>query len=149
MIADLEGGCRCAQVRYRVTELPSDAGWCHCRTCQLTSGAPAMAFATVHIAHWHLMSGEDSYVELPSSEFGCRGSCRQCGTPLTMRADFQPSTIDFTLATLDRPAEIAPAFHIFWRSRLPWFDQSDDLPRFEAFRPSTRGLDGTSPPAGD
>jgi hypothetical protein len=106
-----------------------------------------MAFATVHIEHWSLTSGEDRYVELPSSDFGCRGSCRKCGTPLTMRTDSQPSTIDFTLATLDRPAEITPGFHIFWRSRIPWFEPRDDLPRFEAFRPTARGLEGTCPSA--
>jgi len=28
-----------------------------------------------------------------------------------------------------------------------WFDPGDDLPRHEKFRPDTRGLEGTDPPA--
>ena len=37
----------CGTVRFRLASAPFDAGWCHCRTCQLNSGAPAMAFASV------------------------------------------------------------------------------------------------------
>jgi len=43
----MKGGCCCGAVRYHLASAPFDAGWCHCRTCQLNSGSPAMAFATV------------------------------------------------------------------------------------------------------
>ena len=51
-----------------------------------------------------------------------------------------------SIATLDQPDAIAPTFHIFWASKLAWFDPGDDLPKHERFRPDTRGLDGTEPP---
>ena len=41
------GGCLCGGVRYELASEPFDCGWCHCRTCQLYGGAPAMAFASV------------------------------------------------------------------------------------------------------
>jgi hypothetical protein len=37
----------CGSVRYELKSDPFDCGWCHCRTCQLNSGAPAMVFASV------------------------------------------------------------------------------------------------------
>jgi hypothetical protein len=37
----------CGAVRYELLSDPFDCGWCHCRTCQLNSGAPAMAFASI------------------------------------------------------------------------------------------------------
>ena len=43
----LTGGCMCGAVRYELKSEPFDCGWCHCRTCQLNSGAPAMVFASV------------------------------------------------------------------------------------------------------
>jgi len=46
-MAGLSGGCLCGAVRYELQSAPFDCGWCHCRTCQLNSGAPAMVFATV------------------------------------------------------------------------------------------------------
>jgi hypothetical protein len=141
---DWTGGCLCGAVRYRLVSEPFDAGWCHCRTCQLNSGAPAMAFASVAADDWRIEQGEPRRVK--SSAFGHRLSCATCGTPLAMRVDHQPETVDFSIATLDDPGRIAPGFHIFWASRVKWFDPGDDLPRHDRFRPYTRGLDGTEPP---
>jgi len=64
-----------------------------------------------------------------------------------MEVDHQPETADFSVATLDHPEAIAPGFHIFWGSKIDWFDPGDHLPRHEKFRPDTRGLEGTEPPA--
>ena len=58
----------------------------------------------------------------------------------------QPETVDFPIATLDAPGAIAPEFHIFWGSKVAWFNPGDDLPRHDQFRPNTRGLQGTAPP---
>ena len=138
------GGCLCGEVRYRLASAPYDAGWCHCRTCQLNSGAPAMAFASVAAGDWRIEKGEPRRAR--SSSFGHRLSCGTCGTPLAMRVDHQPETVDFSIATLDHPGAIAPGFHIFWASKIAWFDPRDDLPRHERFRPDTRGLEGTEPP---
>jgi hypothetical protein len=57
-----------------------------------------------------------------------------------MHVKHQPNTIDFTIASLDAPEAVAPAFHIFFGSRIPWFDCADSLPRHTAFRPDTPGL---------
>ena len=39
---DLEGGCFCGAIRYKVEGPPLDAGYCHCRMCQRTTAAPAV-----------------------------------------------------------------------------------------------------------
>ncbi|MES2443920.1 MAG: GFA family protein [Pseudomonadota bacterium] len=142
----LVGGCLCGAVRYRLASEPFDAGWCHCRTCQLSSGSPAMAFATVPAGDY-LVANPDTIASVASSSFGRRSFCRQCGTPLTISVDHQPETIDFSLATLDEPQRVPPAFHIFYASRIDWAKAADDLPRHDRFRPDTRGLSGTEPPA--
>jgi len=63
-----------------------------------------------------------------------------------MKVDHQPETVDFSVVTLDRPGAVAPGFHIFWASKVPWFEPKDELPRHDKFRPDTRGLEGTEPP---
>ena len=143
---NLTGGCLCGAVRFRLKSAPSDAGWCHCRTCQLNSGSPAMAFASVPEGDWIAEEGADQIRKVSSSSFGHRGHCGACGTPLYMKVDHQPETVDFSIATLDQPEAVAPGFHIFWSSRVAWFDPGDDLPRHERFRPVTRGLEDTEPP---
>ena len=147
MTNSLTGGCACGAVRYALKSAPFDAGWCHCRSCQLNSGAPAMMFASVKAGNLVFTCGEDSVRRFKSSSFGHRLFCGACGTPIAMQVDHQPETIDFSVSTLEAPGAIAPGFHIFWASRVPWFDPGDDLPRFDRFRPDTRGLEGTEPPA--
>ena len=142
-----EGGCACGSVRYRLASDPFDAGWCHCRTCQLVSGAPAMVFASVPAGDLVFIEGADRVKRFQSSCFGHREHCGDCGTPLTMKVDHQPETVDFTVATLDEPDQVLPGFHIFHASRIAWFETNDDLPRHDRFRPDTRGLEGTEPPA--
>lgn len=142
----LEGGCACGAVRYRLDAEPWDAGWCHCRTCQLNSGAPAVAFATVKRTDFIWTRGEDRLRSFASSGFGRRTFCGDCGTPLMVAVDHQPDTHDFSIATLDAPERVPPRFHIFWGSKVAWFLPNDDLPRYAKFRPDTVGLSGTEPP---
>ena len=143
----LTGGCMCGSVRYELRSGPFDCGWCHCRTCQLNSGAPAMVFASVPVGDLVWTRGPDKVRSVASSTFGHRTFCGECGTPFLMEVDHQPETIDLSVATLDEPEAVEPGFHIFWRSRIGWFELADDLPRHEQFRPDTRGLEGTAPPA--
>ena len=143
----LTGGCMCGAVRYELKSDPFDCGWCHCRTCQLESGAPAMAFASVRNGDWRITDGADKAKRIRSSSFAERLFCGECGTPLAIDYDIQPETFDFSVVTLDDSAAIAPEFHIFWGSKVPWFNPADDLPRHDKFRPDTRGLEGTEPPA--
>jgi hypothetical protein len=134
----LGGGCFCGAIRCLLNAEPFDAGYCHCRNCQMASGASVLAFATVPIDAFQVTRGAPA--RYPSSNFGERWFCRDCGTPLAIRVDFQPDTLDFTIASLDEPARVEPGFHIFTRSKVPWFAISDSLPRHEQFRAHTRGL---------
>ena len=147
MSGHLQGGCACGAVRYEVRGEAWDAGWCHCRICQLNSGAPAMAFASARTGDFVFARGEDQVRSFPSSSFGHRLFCGACGTPLGMKVNHQPHTIDFSIATLDRPDALPPGFHIFWSSKVSWFDPGDELPRHDRFRPATVGLNGAEPPA--
>ena len=136
----------CGAVRYQLKSEPYDSGWCHCRTCQLFSGAPAMAFACVPREDFMWTEGEKRVRWVETSSFGRRAFCSECGSPLQVQVDHQPETLDFPIVTLDRPDTVAPEFHIFWSSKVTWFNPDDDLPRHDRFRPNTRGLDGTEPP---
>jgi hypothetical protein len=140
------GGCMCGTVRYQLNSAPFDCGWCHCRTCQLNSGAPAMAFASVTIGDWVPTAGIELIRTVTTSSFGHRAFCNECGAPLYVHVDHQPDTVDFSVVTLDDPGVVEPEFHIFWGSKVPWFNPTDALPKHDKFRPDTRGLEGAEPP---
>ena len=145
-MARASGGCLCGSVRFELLSEPFDCGWCHCRTCQLFGGAPAMPFATVPAGDFAWTDGQEKVRSFQSSNFGRRSFCGECGTPLMVEVDHQPETVDFPVVTLDKPESTLPQFHIFWGSRVGWFDPGDQLPRHQQFRPGTRGLEGTEPP---
>lgn len=106
-----------------------------------------MVFASVPHDDFVITDGSTKIDRFDSSSFGHRLFCGECGTPLAMRVNHQPETVDFSVATLDDPGAVPPGFHIFYSSRVPWFETGDDLPRHEKFRPDTRGLGGTEAPA--
>ena len=145
-MAEMTGGCLCGTVRYELKSAPFDCGWCHCRTCQLSSGTPAQAFASVKRGDWIATAGADSIRAVQSSSFGQRYFCGNCGTPLYVTVDHQPETLDFSVVTLDDPDAVPHEYHIFWSSKIGWFNLDDDLPRHDRFRPGTTGLSGTEPP---
>lgn len=139
-VPDLTGGCLCGTVRYRLASAPFDAGWCHCRTCQLNSGSPAMAFASVPVADYVVTAGAARLATVKSSAVGLRKFCSECGTPMLMQLGCQPQTVDLSLATLDRPEAVPPQFHIFYASRIAWAASGDGLPRHPTVRPRNGGL---------
>lgn len=105
-----------------------------------------MVFATVPVDDLVWTKGAENVKSVASSGFGHREFCGACGTPFLMRVNHQPETVDFSVATLDAPDDVAPGYHIFWGSKIGWFNLADDLPRYDKFRPDTRGLEGTEPP---
>jgi hypothetical protein len=105
-----------------------------------------MAFASVPDGDLIWTRGAEKVKSVPSSSFGHREFCSECGTPFLMKVNHQPETVDFSVVTLDDPKVVAPGFHIFWSSKIGWFEPGDELPRHEKFRPDTRGLEGTEPP---
>ena len=72
-----------------------------------------MVFSTVRTGDFAFVKGAEHVRTFESSSFGRRQYCGLCGTPLTIRVDYQPETVDFPVATLDEPDRVAPGFHIF------------------------------------
>jgi hypothetical protein len=121
-----EGGCLCGATRYRLSGPTIDAGYCHCRLCQRSSGAPVMAWATFERTDFCYTAGKPATYR--SSPHGLREFCAICGSQLVFRRPGE-TTVDVTMASLDDAAAITPEYHIWTSSRIAWFDTQDDLPR--------------------
>jgi hypothetical protein len=128
-----QGGCSCGAVRHEVRGPLTDCGYCHCRMCQMASGAPVLVFASAPFDAFTTTRGAQRTRR--SSSFGERWHCAECGTPLAMRVDDEPDIIDVAVVTLDEPALVAPHFHIWTESAIDWFRTDDALMRFPKARP--------------
>jgi hypothetical protein len=122
-----DGGCACGALRFSANADPLDAGYCHCRICQRTTGAPVLAWASFPVSSFTYTRGEPSLY--PSSNHGHRELCAQCGTQIAYR-DNVATTVDVNVGSLDEPERITPTCHIWCESQIPWLTIEDDLPRF-------------------
>ena len=133
----LEGGCLCGAIRYRISAEPIDAGYCHCRMCQRSTGAPVVPWLTVAREGFAWTRGEPAvYRSSPEAE---RLFCRTCGTQMVFRALAEPDLLDVTLASLEDPEPVRPDHHSWTSSRIAWFETRDDLPRHPEADPDLTG----------
>jgi hypothetical protein len=132
---NLEGGCACGTIRYKLTASPLIVNACHCRDCQRLTGGPFV------INMWI----ERKFVEtgpLAPKSFRLAGGsgkhndvffCENCGTTLWSRYDIVPGECLFVRAgTLDNPDAVKPDVHIYTRSKLPWLDLPEGVPAFQS-----------------
>ncbi|HLF24179.1 MAG TPA: GFA family protein [Burkholderiales bacterium] len=129
IVEALSGGCLCEAVQYRITLPLLDAGYCHCRLCQKSSGAPVLVWLTVPVQGFSYTKGVP--VTFRSSSYSQREFCGGCGTQLVFRKSSMPKTVDVTVASLADPSRVAPEYHIWRHSRIGWFDTADWLPRHD------------------
>ena len=127
------GGCLCGAIRYAAGAEPVDTGYCHCRLCQRSTGAPVLAWASFPVDVFSYTLGAPARYQ--SSPHGHREFCSECGTQIAYRDSENARTVDVNTGSLDDPDRLAPRCHIWHASRLSWFDTADDLPRFEASKP--------------
>jgi len=132
----VEGGCLCGAVRFRIGAPPLRSGYCHCRFCQLNSGAPVVAWAEVPIEAFAYLAGEPGV--FVSSSWGQREFCAACGSFLVYRDRRRATSVSINTASLDDPAACPPTHHLFVSRRIPWFETADDLPRYDEGAPPSR-----------
>ena len=119
------GGCQCGARRYALYAEPYRVHLCHCRMCQKAVGGPFAALAVVKLGDFAWTRGAPGIFN--GSPRVARGFCPDCGTPLTFQ-DLDADRINFTIASLDRPAGVALEFQMGIESRLPWVETLPGLP---------------------
>ena len=135
----LEGGCFCGKVRYRADEHTDSVSHCHCEHCRRASGGTVVTWVEVPRAGFQ-WTGEPPAVHAHESDWPTgitRTFCGSCGTSITYERDGS-EYLDVTAASLDDPESVAPAHHVYTKSRISWFDMADELPRHERGRPESR-----------
>ncbi len=128
----------CGAVRYEATGTSFGVGHCHCRSCRKHNGAAVVTLAGFTVDQV-TFSGDERNIYRSSPGVG-RAFCGKCGTPLTWEGDGGElgPIIEFHISTFDNPDVLVPTDHAFDDERIPWFDISDSLPRYE-------GRPGNSP----
>jgi len=119
------GGCLCGSIRYRASEAPAYASYCHCSMCRKASGAPFTGFAEFPIGVLEWIQGQPS--QYGSSNGVIRRFCDNCGSSLTFESD---GIVFVTQGSLDFPERVDFDCHAYTNSRLPGMELADGLPQF-------------------
>jgi hypothetical protein len=135
MVSDLEGGCACGAVRYRLSSPPMFVHCCHCRDCQRQTGSAFVLNALIETDRIALLAGEPVPVRVPtdSGRPHVIDRCPACQTALWSDYGGRPALRFVRVGTLDEPAALPPDVHIFTRSKLPWVRLPEGVPAFEVY----------------
>jgi hypothetical protein len=134
-MADLEGGCSCGAVRYRLKGAPMFVHCCHCLDCQRQTGSAFVLNALIETDRIEHLSGEPVAVSMPTDS-GRPHDIYRCPTCLTaVWSDYgrRPALRFVRVGTLDDPTALAPDVHIFTRSKQPWVGLPAGVPAVEVY----------------
>lgn len=129
---EIEGGCNCGSVRYRVAVAPLAVAVCHCSNCRRQSGS-AFSVNIVVRADAMEMAGELTTYEDRDTESGApvlRQFCATCGSPIRSLSTAAPRIAIVKAGTADDPGRFTPAVHVWTASALPWVEIPAGLPQF-------------------
>ena len=144
---ELEGGCTCGQVRYRLTRSPITVHCCHCRWCQRETGTAFALNAMIETEAVNLTSGRPERVLTPSHSG--KGQtvvrCPNCHIAVWSHYAGAGDLLSFVrVGTLDNPDALPPDIHIFTASKQPWVILPPDKPAFEVYYKGSEQLSAAS-----
>lgn len=130
---DLEGGCYCKAIRYKVEAEPVFKGQCHCRECQYSSGGGANIIMAVPESGFTYTAGAPKAFQRKDLENPVtREFCAECGTQLVSKAPSLPGTVIIKVGTLDDPSQYgAPQVAIYTIDKQSFHHIPEGLPSFE------------------
>lgn len=122
-MSDIEGGCACGAIRFKIQGEPMGGGVCHCRSCQYATGGPPNYVLLAPKGGFSVTKGQPK-VHTTTAESGNRvdrAFCPECGTPLYTAID--GDTLPFIpvkVGALDDPSNFTPGMHLFMDEAQPW-----------------------------
>jgi hypothetical protein len=126
----IEGRCYCGAAAFEVRGPFAYALNCHCSQCRRVTGAAFKSFAGVARERLRVTRGEMLVVGDAAANHDCH--CARCGSWL-FSVVRDGAFAHVAMGALEGDPGIRPTAHIFVGSKAPWFEITDDLPRFEGF----------------
>jgi hypothetical protein len=123
------GACLCGAVEF-AARLPSKwVAHCHCSMCQRAHGAAFVTWVGIANENFELRDPSGLLRWFASSPPAQRGFCARCGSSLFFRSAQWPGETHIARANFRDPVDREPQAHVFYDTRVPWFQVHDDLPK--------------------
>jgi hypothetical protein len=130
--AEWTGRCACGALSWRASAEPTLQGFCHCRSCQRTSGGGHVGFLCFPESAVTIEGERRAYTRpggsgRPASRF----ACPTCLAVVYGTAEVMPGLLNIYAGSLDDSARFKPTMAIFVSEKPPWDDVSRNLTCFE------------------
>lgn len=114
-----EGGCRCGEVRIRVTKPPLLSGACHCTGCQRMTASAYSLTISLPADGLEVVAGEPVIGGLhgPDSR---HFHCPRCKSWMFTRAEGFDWFVNLRPSMLDEHGWFVPYVELWTREKLPW-----------------------------
>ena len=132
----LEGGCACGALRYRMMSRPLFVHCCHCHWCQRESGASFALNALIEADRVLLLKGEVDVVDTPSNSGKGQkiARCSKCRVAVWSNYAGAGDAVRFVrVGTLDDPDRLPPDIHIFTASKQAWVVLAPNTPAVDEY----------------
>lgn len=123
------GRCLCGETRW---EYDGEATWCcycHCDDCRRNCAAPVVAWLGVPLRNFRWTAAQPRTFN--SSKGVHRHFCATCGSPMGFEADHYAGGMHLYAGSLEDPSDFKPTFHVNYKSKLPWLELNDNLPKYD------------------
>ncbi len=130
---DLEGGCYCGSLRYKVGGDAMFKGQCHCRECQYVSGGSVNVVMAMPAAEFSYTKGAPkAFARSDLDNPVTREFCGECGTHILARAPALAAAVMLKVGTLDDPSVFGqPQMVIFTCDKQSFHQLPEGVPAFE------------------
>jgi hypothetical protein len=121
-IFPVHGGCQCGNIRYKLKAPPLTLYCCHCTECQRQSSSAFGMSMRVRLEDIEV-NGEMAHHTREKTSSGSAllcDFCPDCGTRLFHRRDAYGTDASLKAGSLDDTSWLAPAGHIWTRSKQKW-----------------------------
>ena len=129
----IRGSCLCGDVAWEAQGPLELMSHCHCSYCRKSHGAAFGTYGAARAPTFRWMEGEDRIRRYTSSPGFERPFCPRCGS--VVAGDAQGDWVFMPVGNLDTDPGGRASGHIFAASKAPWYEISDDLPRFDEYPP--------------
>ena len=114
-----DGGCRCGEVRIRVTRPPLLSGACHCAGCQRMSASAYSLTLSLPADGFEVMAGEPVIGGLHGPD-AHHYHCPRCKSWMFTRAEGFDWFVNLRPTMLDDHRWFRPYVELWTREKLPW-----------------------------